>query len=140
VSEFLTILGAFTSQYLGIAYGSFAALGIILGAVYMLHMTARVIFGPLKTPEAHGEHGHETPGDIGAREIAILVPIALAVVYLGVYPSGVLRSMNDPFKLMQQPITNSETKDQPDSPSKTQVTSAAPVRHLNLEFSPGAAQ
>ena len=32
-----------------------------------------------------------------AREIAILVPLALAVVYLGVYPSAVLRSMNDPL-------------------------------------------
>jgi NADH-quinone oxidoreductase subunit M len=107
VSEFLTILGAFTSPYLGIKFGSLAALGIILGAVYMLHMTARVIFGPLKTPELHGEHGHgesHPPGDLNAREIAILVPLALAVIYLGVYPSAVLRSMNDPLTIMQQPI------------------------------------
>src|SRR5688500_11578427 len=55
VSEFLTILGAFTSDHLGVMYGAFAALGIILGAVYMLHMTARVIWGPLKTPD-HDEH------------------------------------------------------------------------------------
>src|SRR5206468_910312 len=44
VSEFLTILGAFTSRHLGIEYGALAALGIILGAVYMLHMAARVIW------------------------------------------------------------------------------------------------
>src|SRR4029079_16336029 len=44
VSEFLPILGAFTSKQLGMTYGSFAALGIILGAVYMLHMAARVIW------------------------------------------------------------------------------------------------
>jgi NADH-quinone oxidoreductase subunit M len=107
VSEFLTILGAFTSPYLGIKFGSLAALGIILGAVYMLHMVARVIFGPLKTPELHGEHGHgesHPPGDLNAREIAILVPLALVVIYLGVYPSAVLRSMNDPLTMMQQPI------------------------------------
>ncbi|MGD0540996.1 MAG: hypothetical protein ABSB33_05720, partial [Tepidisphaeraceae bacterium] len=46
------------------------------------------------------------PGDIGAREIAILVPLALAVVWLGVYPSGVLRSMNDAVTRIQQPILN----------------------------------
>src|SRR4051812_19720283 len=58
VSEFLTILGAFKSPHLGIAFGSLAALGIILGAVYMLHMAARVIWGPLKTPGAdHSHHG-----------------------------------------------------------------------------------
>jgi NADH-quinone oxidoreductase subunit M len=105
VSEFLTILGAFTSPYLGVWFGGFAALGIILGAVYMLHMVARIIFGPLKTPELH-DHGH-TPGDIGPREIAILVPLALAVVFLGVYPSGVLRSMNNAVSMIQEPITGS---------------------------------
>jgi NADH-quinone oxidoreductase subunit M len=103
VSEFLTILGAFTSPYLGIWYGGFAALGIILGAVYMLHMVASIIFGPLKTPEAH-DHGHDAPGDIGAREIAILVPLAIAVIWLGVYPSGVLRSMNDAVSQIEQPV------------------------------------
>ena len=53
VSEFLTILGAFTSEALGPTYGALAATGIVLGALYMLHMTARVIFGPLKFPDPH---------------------------------------------------------------------------------------
>lgn len=120
VSEFLTILGAFTSTHLGIAFGSVAALGIVLGAVYMLHMTAKVIFGPLKFPGGHGDdahaggHGHaegnqadahhETahgstenadhpatlPRDLSAREISILVPLALAAVVLGVRPGIVM--------------------------------------------------
>jgi NADH-quinone oxidoreductase subunit M len=64
VSEFLTILGAFISPHLGITFGVFAAAGIVLGAIYMLHMAARVIFGPLKTPAVHAEgHGdaHHDP-------------------------------------------------------------------------------
>ena len=77
-SEFLTILGAFTSHTLGIKYGVFASLGVILGAVYMLHMVASVIWGPLKTPEldqVHGDgHAHTVPGDINAREIASSSP------------------------------------------------------------------
>ncbi|MGA3068335.1 MAG: NADH-quinone oxidoreductase subunit M [Tepidisphaeraceae bacterium] len=112
VSEFLTILGAFTSPYLGIYFGSAAALGIILGAVYMLHMVARVIFGPLKTPELHEGHsghgGHDegsVPGDIGCREIGILIPLSIAVVWLGVYPAPLLRSMNAPVQSMQAPLT-----------------------------------
>src|SRR4051794_24613793 len=63
VSEFLTILGAFTSIHLGIPFGSLAALGIILGAIYILHMVARVIWGPLKTPAVHAEGvGHTAHG------------------------------------------------------------------------------
>jgi NADH-quinone oxidoreductase subunit M len=107
-SEFLTVLGAFTShEFLGIRFGVFAAIGVILGALYMLHMTARVIFGPLKTPgeEGHG-HGHAQadqgqaarPGatlstDLNGREIAILAPIAIAIVLIGWLPNSVLTTI-----------------------------------------------
>ncbi|HEY8666916.1 MAG TPA: NADH-quinone oxidoreductase subunit M [Tepidisphaeraceae bacterium] len=114
VSEFLTILGAFTSPHLGIGYGVFAALGIILGAVYMLHMVARVIWGPLKIPAVEhgheGEHGHDEKGktDINAREIGILIPLAIAVVLLGVVPNSVLTSILKPVNLMLSPVTEAQ--------------------------------
>jgi NADH-quinone oxidoreductase subunit M len=113
-SEFLTILGAFTSPALGPKFGSVAALGVILGAVYMLHMAARVIFGPLKVPDTHGHgagashnagHGGHAPAvvknDIGLREIGILVPIALAVVILGVKPGIVIDRMLKPVEAIR---------------------------------------
>jgi NADH-quinone oxidoreductase subunit M len=105
VSEFLTVLGAFTSGVLGIKFAAFAALGVILGAVYMLHMVARVIWGPLKTPDVnhgHDEAGHEAPGDLNTREVAILIPIALAVVILGVAPNLVLKTILPPSQRVQQ--------------------------------------
>jgi NADH-quinone oxidoreductase subunit M len=104
VSEFLTILGAFISPFLGMTFGTFAAIGIILGAVYMLHLAAKVIWGPLKTPETHDEHGHDHPGDIGKREIAILVPLALAVVIMGVAPGFVMRSMSGAVDDLRMPV------------------------------------
>jgi NADH-quinone oxidoreductase subunit M len=136
VSEFLTVLGAYTSKTLGPAFGSVAALGVILGAVYMLHMLARVMFGPLKFPQtAHGPHegdGHTAHGDvhgqadqgqsaggehggeheihydtksndIGAREIAILVPLAIAIIVLGVVPTMLLKPMLGPVELIHNP-------------------------------------
>ena len=102
VSEFLTILGAFTAKHLGPGFGAVAALGIILGAVYMLHMTAKVIFGPLKYPhqDEHGPaHGHEDAAkDLTGREIGILVPIAIAVIVLGVFPNLVLKTIDKPVR------------------------------------------
>ena len=59
VSEFLVLLGTATSASvsdgrpagpLGFGYVIPAALGIILGAVYMLWMCQRVLFGPLSEP------------------------------------------------------------------------------------------
>ncbi len=109
VSEFLTVLGAFTSSHLGIGFGVFAAIGVILGALYMLHMTQRVIFGPLKFPGSDGGHdrGHELHGDtsdLGAREIGLLVPIALAVVLLGVLPRAVLVPILPSIELLRKPL------------------------------------
>jgi NADH-quinone oxidoreductase subunit M len=112
VSEFLTILGAFKSNYLGIGFGSVAALGVILGALYMLHMTARVIFGPLKVPGHDGQgaehgHGHGSEGDAGAdingREIGLLLPLAAAAVVLGILPTVVTRTTHDPLRLIVTP-------------------------------------
>ena len=115
-SEFLTILGAFKSPHLGFGFGAFAALGVILGAVYMLHMTARVIWGPLKVPDVGHDHDAHTPAadapahgaahapasnDIGPREIAILTPLAILVVVLGVYAAGFLRPMRSPVQMIQ---------------------------------------
>jgi NADH-quinone oxidoreductase subunit M len=113
VSEFLTVLGAFTSDRLGVGFGVLAAIGVILGALYMLHMTAKVIFGPLKIPGEHGEehggHGEHETGDksldIGAREIGLLVPIALAAILLGLAPNAVLKSIAGPIGLIRKPVS-----------------------------------
>src|SRR5439155_17805896 len=73
VSEFLTVLGAFTSEHLGPGFAAFAATGVILGSVYMLYMVTRVIWVPLKFPttgHGHEAHAAELPVDIGAREVA----------------------------------------------------------------------
>jgi NADH-quinone oxidoreductase subunit M len=115
-SEFMTVLGAFTSPILGIKYGVLAALGVILGAVYMLHMLARVLFGPVKVPadhshdshDSHGPHGddhghgHHAPAknDINGREIAILVPLAVCCLLLG-FPAWMMRTMTGPLDLLR---------------------------------------
>ena len=121
VSEFLTILAAFTSDKLGIAYGVLAATGIVLGAVYMLHMLARIVWGPLKTPHHGDDHvGAEPtadrrsaaldaspeplPPDLNAREIGILIPLALAVVILGVRPNIILKTIEKPSQAIVQAI------------------------------------
>jgi NADH-quinone oxidoreductase subunit M len=102
VSEFLVLLGTFTSDKagptgsagpLGIWFAIPAATGILLGAIYMLHMARRVLFGPVKEPG----HGVDTSTgltqDLTRREIGILAPIALCCLFLGVYPKPVINMM-----------------------------------------------
>jgi NADH-quinone oxidoreductase subunit M len=77
VGEFLILLGAFRSN---VAYGVFAATGVILGAAYMLWMFQRVMFGKITKPE------NEKLKDLNAREITILVPMVILIFLMGIYP------------------------------------------------------
>ena len=82
VGEFLILLGAFGVTPLWTAA---AATGVILGAVYMLWMYRRVIFGPLKNP------ANEKLTDLNARELVVLAPIVILIVLMGVYPRPFLQ-------------------------------------------------
>ncbi|MFQ5501267.1 MAG: NuoM family protein, partial [Phycisphaerae bacterium] len=101
VSEFLVLLGTFTSAEsrfgvagpLGIWYAVPAATGILLGAIYMLHMARRVLFGPLKEPGHGFDDSAGLTQDLTPREVGILAPIALCCLFLGIYPKPVMNAM-----------------------------------------------
>ena len=85
VGEFLSLLGVTTAFGLGI--GAVATLGVILGAVYMLNVVAKIGFGPLTAPKGADLR------DLNGRDLLILAPLAVAVVLLGVVPTPVLDSI-----------------------------------------------
>ena len=74
VGEFLILYGTFQVEPL---YAVIAASGVILGAVYMLSMTRRFLFGPL----IHEEN--KSIADVSAREIIYLVPIVAMMLWIG---------------------------------------------------------
>ncbi|MCI0413922.1 NADH-quinone oxidoreductase subunit M [bacterium] len=85
VGEFLILLGAFRAKaWIAIV----AATGVVWGAVYMLWMFQRMMFGPLDKEE------NKNLKDLDRREIAILVPIVLAMFWIGIYSNSFLRKMD----------------------------------------------
>jgi NADH-quinone oxidoreductase subunit M len=78
VSEFMSIMGVYSTFPV---QGVLAALGIIVSAMYLLYMLARVIFGPIERP------AYEEIGDAGPAEMASVVPLAVLLVVLGVFPA-----------------------------------------------------
>ncbi len=81
VGEFLILLGSFKSAALGTHwYVVFASTGVVFAAVYMLWMYQRVVFGVTRSEE------NTRIKDLNAREIGLLVPILLLIVWIGVYP------------------------------------------------------
>jgi NADH-quinone oxidoreductase subunit M len=91
VGELLVMMGAYSTQALvhGEALAVLAALGIVLGAWYMLTLVRRVFFGPVKEPR---HHNGEKVKDLNGRELAALVPIALCCLALGLFPKPFLDS------------------------------------------------
>jgi NADH-quinone oxidoreductase subunit M len=77
VGEFLVILGAIKYNFW---IGAAAATTMILGAAYSLWMYKRVIFGDIANARV------AALTDIGARESAVLGFLAIAVLWMGVYP------------------------------------------------------
>jgi NADH-quinone oxidoreductase subunit M len=80
VGEFLTMLGTFRVNTWVVI---FAASGAILSAAYMLYLYWRVIFGKLVKPAL------QTIQDLSLREFAILSPLVIITIIMGVYPNFV---------------------------------------------------
>jgi NADH-quinone oxidoreductase subunit M len=79
VGEFLVLVGAFrTTPWLA----ALATTGIIFAAVYLLWMYERVIFGEVTHEANRGLR------DLSAREWALLVPVVVLIVWIGVYPAA----------------------------------------------------
>jgi NADH-quinone oxidoreductase subunit M len=74
----MSIMGGYTTFPV---QGALASLGIILSAMYLLYMLSRVIFGPIEKP------AYEELGDAGPIEMASVVPLAVLLVVLGVFPA-----------------------------------------------------
>jgi NADH-quinone oxidoreductase subunit M len=81
VGEFLTLLASFKANT-WVAFG--ATTGVILSAAYALWLFARVVYGRIE------KHALESIPDLSLREIAILAPLAVLVIYYGVQPNAIL--------------------------------------------------
>jgi NADH-quinone oxidoreductase subunit M len=94
VGEFLSLTGTYHASTWGALAGT---TGIILSACYMLWLYWRICFGEARTKEA------AAMPDLSIREWWLLGPIALVVMWMGVYPESFLAPMrNDVSYILQR--------------------------------------
>lgn len=84
VGEFLVLQGGFLAHPW---FTVVAGLGVILGAVYMLGLCQRVLFGVPNEDKNHGLH------DLNWREFAYLAPLVVLIGVMGLYPKALLGRM-----------------------------------------------
>ena len=96
IGEFMVILGAVKYNFW---IGALAATALILGAAYSLWLVKRVVLGEIKNP-------HVTSlTDLTGREFFMLGILAIAVLWMGVYPApftdAMQTSVNDLLQHVQ---------------------------------------
>jgi NADH-quinone oxidoreductase subunit M len=92
IGEFMVITGTMVSSRLRNFAGvdaTLAAVGVILGALYMLSLTQKTFFGPLSNPK------NKRLPDLNVRETLALAPLVLFVFVIGFFPSIFLDRTKD---------------------------------------------
>ncbi|MEO5904059.1 MAG: NADH-quinone oxidoreductase subunit M [Gemmatimonadaceae bacterium] len=84
VGEFLVLIGSFKPYPV---FSTIAATGVIFAAAYLLWAIQRILFNPLD------KKANEHIPDLNWREIGLMVPFIIVIIWLGVYPAPVLRRM-----------------------------------------------
>ena len=127
VSEFLVLIGTFTRYKVA---ASFATVGIILAAIYILWMYQRTMTGPVR---------EEVAGmpDLKARELWAVGPLIALLIVFGVYPKPLLDVINPAVRdtLSQVHVTDPR-------PQHPATVSTVGFRHGNVLYlvSAGGAQ
>jgi NADH-quinone oxidoreductase subunit M len=81
VGEFLILTGAFQANKF---FAGIAVIGVVLGASYLLWTYQRVMLKDLTNPK------NKKLVDLNIREIAVMAPILLFIVWIGIYPKPFL--------------------------------------------------
>jgi NADH-quinone oxidoreductase subunit M len=113
VGEFLALTGMFlANSWLALLMTS----GIILGAAYMLWLYARVAFGDIRSEEV------AAMPDVRPREVAVLLPMALVVIWMGVAPGAIMEPLRAPVASL---VARVERASPPATPVTMPVVEAA---------------
>ncbi|MBI1327785.1 MAG: NADH-quinone oxidoreductase subunit M [Alphaproteobacteria bacterium] len=96
VGEFLSLLGAFKANT-WVAF--LAAIGVVLGAAYMLRLYRIVVFGEQKHADAAAMK------DANKLEIFIFLPLLILVFWLGVSPAYVMERVEPTLQKLTTQVT-----------------------------------
>jgi NADH-quinone oxidoreductase subunit M len=100
VGEFTILQGAWMENKW---WAGLSAVGVVLGAAYLLWLYQRVYFGKVENPKNQNLH------DLTPREILTFVPLLILAVWIGVYPKPL-------FQILEQPVNQIVRVARPDYP------------------------
>ena len=91
VSEFLVVRGSWP---IFTVYTALAMIGLFFTGAYILKGIKQVLHGPLN------EHWVGHISEINARELFVIVPLMVLILWIGIWPSWILNVINDAVKML----------------------------------------
>ncbi|MGD8404922.1 MAG: NADH-quinone oxidoreductase subunit M [Anaerolineales bacterium] len=88
ISEFLVVRGTWPILT---AYTAISMLGLLFTGAYILKGIKQVLHGPMNEHWAHGEHKLT---EINIREIIVMAPLMVMILWIGVWPTWILNVIN----------------------------------------------
>jgi NADH-quinone oxidoreductase subunit M len=99
IGEFTILLGAANSTAYGtIAYAVVAAIGIVLGAAYLLWLYQRVFWGPLDNP------ANAVLKDVNRRELGLMIALIALMIWVGIYPKPLFDKIERPVNYIVEKV------------------------------------
>jgi NADH-quinone oxidoreductase subunit M len=100
VGEFLIMVGMWTSVAVANPWITtmLAGTGVIFAAVYLLWMIQRVFFGKITNAK------NKVLADLSWREIGLMVPLIVLMVYMGVHPTPFLKRSADAVTAIKERV------------------------------------
>jgi NADH-quinone oxidoreductase subunit M len=96
IGEFTILMGSVGSKYLNFFFTLFGTLGVILAATYILKMYQHVYMGD----EKPAPHANENTYKLHWTEIVALIPILIAIFWIGIQPGGFFDKMASSTKAL----------------------------------------
>ena len=122
IGEFLILIGTWTSPIAGAQWlSAIAGTGVVLGAVYMLWMYQKTMFGPVTNP------ANKSLPDLSLREWLTFAPLLVAIVVIGVQPQPLLSVVKQPVDEFIARVTQGQA-----GAAKTAQAPTTPLRQRPL--------
>ena len=101
IGEFMVLQGVFADSTYRL-WAVWGAVGIVLGAAYMLWLYQRVMFGKLEHEE------NQNLPDLNRRELATFIPLIILAFWIGLYPKTFLDYLHDPVNQIVERVRPNE--------------------------------
>jgi NADH-quinone oxidoreductase subunit M len=97
ISEFLVVRGSWGVGWIFPMFTALGMIGLLFTGAYILKGLKMVLHGPLNEKWTHGEHRLT---EISIREVIVMAPLMVLILWIGVWPAWILAVINRAVELI----------------------------------------